>query len=67
MLVRLFTSTQVWWMERRNERGATAIEYALLLALIAAVIIVAVVALGSKASSTYQCVNDRIVAKSGSC
>ena len=36
-------------------------------ALIAAVIIVAVVALGSKASSTYQCVNDRIVAKSGSC
>ena len=45
-MVRFFTRAQVWWMEHRNERGATAIEYALLLALIAAVIIVAVVALG---------------------
>jgi len=67
MFLKLFTQAQVWWVERRNERGASAIEYALLLALIAAVIIVAVVALGSKASSTYDCVKNSIANKNNGC
>ena len=39
----------------RNEDGATAVEYAVLLGLIAAVIIFAVSFLGSTASSTFNC------------
>jgi len=37
----------------KNERGATAVEYAVMVALIAAVIILAVVFLGRTASSTF--------------
>ena len=38
----------------RREGGATAVEYALMVALIAVVIIVAVAALGGKLSTTFQ-------------
>jgi pilus assembly protein Flp/PilA len=38
------------------ERGAAAVEYGLLVALIAVVIIVAVVALGGKVKGTFNCV-----------
>jgi pilus assembly protein Flp/PilA len=38
---------------REEERGATAVEYGLIVALIAAVIITAVTALGSKVSSNF--------------
>jgi pilus assembly protein Flp/PilA len=37
----------------KSERGATAVEYAVMVALIAAVIILAVVFLGRTASSTF--------------
>lgn len=40
---------------RSNEEGATAVEYAIMVALIAAVIIVAVVVLGQNASQTFDC------------
>lgn len=40
----------------RDEEGATALEYGLLAALIAAVIIGAVTALGTKVSSTFNTV-----------
>ena len=43
-----------------SEDGATAVEYAIMVALIAAVIIIAVVALGTNASSTFDCVSDAI-------
>ena len=39
---------------RRSEKGASAVEYGLLIALIAAVIVVAVIALGSALSDTFQ-------------
>jgi len=39
----------------RKEKGATAVEYAVLLGMIAAVIIFAVSFLGSTASSTFSC------------
>lgn len=38
---------------RKDETGASAVEYGLLVALIAAVIVVAVFALGSLVSSTF--------------
>jgi len=41
---------------RDDERGATAVEYGLLVALIAAVIIVAVTLLGSNLSSLFNTV-----------
>ena len=45
-----------WFVARlpiRSEKGATAVEYAVMVALIAAVIILAVVFLGRTASSTF--------------
>ena len=57
----LFVRLQTWFVgakERvREERGATAVEYGLLVALIAAVIVLVVKALGSKVSSAFDSVN----------
>jgi pilus assembly protein Flp/PilA len=57
MFLRLYTGTQVWWNDlktrAREEGGATAVEYALMVSLIAAVIILAVTALGTKSESTF--------------
>jgi pilus assembly protein Flp/PilA len=44
----------------RNEEGATAVEYGLLVALIAAVIVAVVVILGGQISSAFQYVVDQI-------
>jgi pilus assembly protein Flp/PilA len=41
------------WLARRSERGASLVEYALLVALIAVVCIVAVSLLGSNASTKF--------------
>jgi pilus assembly protein Flp/PilA len=41
-------------MEDRNDRGATAVEYGLLVGLIAVVIIVAVTALGGRLQVLFQ-------------
>lgn len=57
MLTKLFTTMQVRLAalpERaRTERGATAVEYALMLALIAAVIIGAVTLLGRSTNNAF--------------
>ena len=39
----------------KSERGATAVEYGIMVALIAAVIILAVVFLGQRTSTTFSC------------
>jgi pilus assembly protein Flp/PilA len=60
-------STAGWIAARMNiksERGATAVEYGIMVALIAAVIIVAVVFLGKKTSSTFSCTASNIDAGS---
>jgi pilus assembly protein Flp/PilA len=44
----------------KAEDGPTAVEYAVMLALIIVVCIGAVTALGTSASSTFQAVNDKI-------
>jgi pilus assembly protein Flp/PilA len=54
-------------LNMRSERGATAVEYGVMVALIAAVIIAAVVFLGNKTSSTFQCTATSIENKAGSC
>jgi pilus assembly protein Flp/PilA len=51
-------------LDVRSQRGATAVEYGIMVALIAAVIIVAVVFLGKKTSSTFSCTASNIDAGS---
>lgn len=51
----------------KSERGATAVEYGLMVALIAAVIIAAVVFLGNKTSSTFDCTASSIQNKAANC
>ncbi len=52
---------------RNREEGATAVEYAVMVALIAAVIIVAVVILGNNASSTFNCTASSISTETNTC
>jgi pilus assembly protein Flp/PilA len=54
-------------MNLKSERGATAVEYGIMVALIAAVIILAVIFLGQKTSSTFSCTASVISSKSGTC
>jgi Flp pilus assembly pilin Flp len=55
VIVRTFARAKGWWHDLRRrasrEFGATAVEYAIMLALIAAVIVVAVAFLGHATSS----------------
>lgn len=44
----------------RDDKGATAVEYGLLVALIAAVIVVAVAALGIKVNTAFTFVNSKL-------
>lgn len=68
--MRAMTRLQIlssWLTARMNitsERGATAVEYGVMVALIAAVIIVAVVFLGNKTSSTFSCTASNVGAGS---
>jgi pilus assembly protein Flp/PilA len=61
VLLALFTRAQNWWgdvRERaREEGGASAVEYGLLVALIAAVIVAIVSVLGKKVSNAFNSVN----------
>ena len=69
-LVRMVRHAAQWVVARANlksERGATAVEYGLMVALIAAVIILAVVFLGNKTSSTFSCTAQTIQDKAGAC
>jgi pilus assembly protein Flp/PilA len=50
----------MWQQRLRSEDGATAVEYALMVALIAAVIIVAVTFLGQTTSDKFQLVGDAV-------
>ena len=44
--------------DRRDEKGATAVEYGLLVALIAAVIVAVVATLGTKVSGGFSSITD---------
>ena len=64
MLLRLYTKVDGWWADLRHrartDRGATAVEYGLLVALIAAIIVVVVSILGKKVSNAFQSVNAQL-------
>jgi pilus assembly protein Flp/PilA len=69
-IVRMARQTAAWFVVRANvksERGATAVEYGLMVALIAAVIILAVVFLGQKTSSTFSCTAQSVADKGNAC
>ena len=55
--MRLYVRLRTWI---EDERGATAVEYALMVALIAVVIIVAVTFLGVSTSDKFQQVGDAV-------
>ena len=61
MLLKLYTMGQIRFNElqerAREEKGAAAVEYGLLVALIAAVIVLVVKELGSKVSNAFSSVN----------
>ena len=63
-MLQLYTGLQTWWAELKEraseERGATAVEYALMVALIAVVIILAVTFLGQSARDKFQEVGDAV-------
>lgn len=48
---------------RQNEKGATAVEYGIMVALIAVVIIVAVTTLGGNLNDAFQDIADRVAPK----
>lgn len=58
MLLRQSVGAQVWIAEQRDrlldERGATAVEYALMLALIFAVVVTAVSYLGTSTAGQFE-------------
>jgi len=60
---RLFGSWLTARLQIRSERGATAVEYGIMVALIAAVIILAVVFLGQRTSETFSCSAQAISSK----
>ena len=64
MFLRLYTGVTTWWNDLKDraadEGGATAVEYALMIALIAVVIIVAVAFIGKAASNQYHSIGSGI-------
>jgi pilus assembly protein Flp/PilA len=61
MLARLAKfQTTIFHARTAKERGATAVEYGLMVALIAAVIVAVVVVLGKQVNNAFQTVSDNI-------
>ena len=64
MFLRLYTGVTTWWNDLKgraaDEGGATAVEYALMVALIAVVIIAAVAFIGKSASNQFSTVGSAV-------
>jgi pilus assembly protein Flp/PilA len=64
MFLRTYTGLTTWWADLKlratEEGGATAVEYALMVALIAVVIIGAVTFLGTSSKDKFQTVGDAV-------
>jgi pilus assembly protein Flp/PilA len=60
-MLQIITSLQTWLSTRSSdERGATAVEYGLLVALIAAIIVTVVALLGTQVQGAFQTVSDNM-------
>ena len=64
MFLKTYVGVATWWTDLRTraaaEQGATAVEYALMVALIAAVIIIAVTFIGKSADSQFNKVGSAV-------
>ncbi len=64
MFLRTYTGLTTWWADLKlratEEGGATAVEYALMVALIAVVIIGAVTFLGTSSKDKFQTVGNAV-------
>ena len=64
MFLRVYTGVAAWWSDLRSraleERGATAVEYALMVALIAIVVVAAVAFLGKAASNKFSTIGSGV-------
>jgi pilus assembly protein Flp/PilA len=64
MVLRVYTAVSTWWNDLKTraaeEGGATAVEYALMVALIAVVIIAAVAFIGKSASNQFSTVGSAV-------
>jgi pilus assembly protein Flp/PilA len=69
-LLKVFRHAGRWTTARlgvKSDRGASAVEYAIMMAMIAAVIIVAVVYLGNTTSGTFSCTAESIASHTEAC
>ena len=70
-MLRMYSSLTTWWdglkTQAQEEGGATAVEYALMVALIAVVIIAAVAFIGKSASSQFSHVGQCVSTPSTTC
>jgi len=64
---RLFGAWIAARLNVKSERGATAVEYGIMVALIAAVIIIAVLFLGRQTSRTFSCTAGSIQSTTNAC
>jgi pilus assembly protein Flp/PilA len=62
-LARNFAQWLVARFNIKSEKGATAVEYGVMVALIAAVIILAVVFLGRETSKTFSCTGTSVASR----
>ena len=53
-MLRVYVKARAWWDGLAGEGGATAVEYAIMLALIAMVVIGAVTILGQETNSAFE-------------
>jgi Flp pilus assembly pilin Flp len=53
-VLRVYVTARAWWDGMVGEEGATAVEYAIMLALIAMVVIAAVTILGQETNSAFE-------------
>jgi pilus assembly protein Flp/PilA len=64
MFLRVYTGMAAWWNDLRSraleEGGATAVEYALMVALIAIVVVAAVAFLGKAASNKFSTIGSGV-------
>jgi pilus assembly protein Flp/PilA len=71
MFLRLYAGVSTWWNDLKDraveEGGATAVEYALMVALIAVVIIVAVAFIGKAASNQFASVGSCVDSPTTTC
>jgi len=68
-MLRLYTGVTTWWADLKGraaeEGGATAVEYALMVALIAVVIIAAVTFIGTSSSEKFDQVGNAVSGAGG--